>query len=189
MEQIQQFIRQFIQVTEEEMNDFLPQLSIRRFKKNTVITVANHVPNHVFFINKGLVRVITTDREGEEHTVYFAFENQFVADYVNFLQKTPSSSALQTLEDTEVVVMPRSALEWVYKNIREGEKIGRLIAEYHFIRQDNYIKNIYLRSPKERYDSITDTFPEIHNRVPQHMIASYLGITPVHLSRLKKSEH
>ena len=72
--------------------------------------------------------------------------------------------------------------------MQEGNKLGRLIAEYYFVYQDNRIKNMIALSPKERYDSITEVFPDIHNRIPQHMIASYLGITPVHLSRLKKGE-
>jgi hypothetical protein len=87
-----------------------------------------------------------------------------------------------------VVVLPRPAIEWGYENLAEGQKMGRLIAEYYFIYQDERIKNMYIRTPKQRYDNITEVFPNIHNRAPQHMIASYLGVTPVHLSRLKKSE-
>ena len=94
---------------------------------------------------------------------------------------------LEALEDTRVTILPRSAIEWGYSHLNEGDKMGRLIAEFYFIYQDNRIKNQYIRTPKERYDSITDVFPNIHNRVPQHMIASYLGITPIHLSRLKKT--
>lgn len=84
--------------------------------------------------------------------------------------------------------MPRIAVDWGYKNLRQGERLGRLIAEYYFIYQDNRLKDLYAKTPKERYDSITEVFPNIHNRVPQHMIASYLGISPVHLSRLKKAD-
>jgi len=82
--------------------------------------------------------------------------------------------------------MPRSAIEWGYRELKQGDRLGRLIAEFYFIYQDNRINNQYIRSPKERYNSISQVFPNIHNRVPQHMIASYLGITPIHLSRLKK---
>lgn|GEM_PF-2882148 len=68
------------------------------------------------------------------------------------------------------------------------EKLGRLVAEFYFIYHDHGIKNLYACKPKQRYDTLTEVFPNIHNRVPQHMIAYYLGITPVHLSRLKKAE-
>ena len=96
------------------------------------------------------------------------------------------SVSIRTLEETQVVVLPRAAIEWGYSNLKEGEKMGRLVAEYYYIYQDDRIKNNYVRTPKQRYDSISEVFPNIHNRVPQHMIASYLGISPIHLSRLKK---
>ncbi|GAB5523862.1 MAG: hypothetical protein Roseis2KO_17340 [Roseivirga sp.] len=105
------------------------------------------------------------------------------------MRKELSLYTLEALESTEVVVMPRSVIDWGYQNLKEGDKMGRLIAEFYFIYQDNRIQNQYTRTPKERYDTITDVFPDIHNRVPQHLIASYLGITPIHLSRLKKSAY
>ncbi len=175
-----------ISISEDELNDFLSQSITKTFKRNEMVSRPNTVPNEIFFINKGLIRVMIADNEGTEHTVHFALENQFISDYSNFMQKQPSFYTLQALEETQVVILPRSAIEWGYKNLQEGEKMGRLIAEYYFIYQDNRIKNTFSRTPKQRYDSITDVFPNIHNRVPQHMIASYLGITPVHLSRLKK---
>jgi hypothetical protein len=72
--------------------------------------------------------------------------------------------------------------------MEEGNKLGRLIAEYYFMYQDERINNRYIRTPKERYDLIETIFPNIHQRAPQHLIASYLGITPIHLSRLKKTK-
>jgi len=90
------------------------------------------------------------------------------------------------MENTEVIVMPRKATEWGYANMQEGEKLGRLIAEYYFVYLDTRIQHLYTLSPIERYSLMNKIFPNIHNRVPQHMIASYLGITPIHLSRIKK---
>jgi signal-transduction protein with cAMP-binding, CBS, and nucleotidyltransferase domain len=187
MEQIRQIIKQMISISEDELNDFLIQSITKNFRRQETVSRPNAVPNEIFFINKGLIRVLITDNEGTEHTVHFALENQFISDYSNFMQKLPSFYTLQAIEETEVVVLPRSSIDWGYKNLKEGEKMGRLIAEYYFIYQDNRIKNTFSRTPKQRYDNITDVFPNIHNRVPQHMIASYLGITPVHLSRLKKA--
>lgn len=188
MEQIRQVMKQLIKVSEVELDDFLSRVKTKTFKRGEIISKPDTTPNEIFFINKGLIRVLITDNEGAEHTIHFALENQFIADYSNFIQKLPSIYSLQTLEETEVIVLPRKAIEWGYENLSEGQKMGRLIAEYYFIYQDARIKNTYVRTPKERYDSITDVFPNIHNRVPQHMIASYLGITPIHLSRLKKED-
>lgn len=188
MEALRAAIRQMIVISDSEMEAFLHKCHIKHFKKYDILSKPGFVPSEVFFVINGILRVIVTDQEGEEHTIHFALEHQFIADYSNFILQQPALYTLQALEDTTVVVMPRSAIEWGYQELTQGDKLGRLIAEFYFIYQDDRIKNLYARTPKERYDSITEVFPNIHNRVPQHMIASYLGITPVHLSRLKKAD-
>lgn len=179
-------MNQMIDTSAEELDEFLKSANLKTYKKQEFLSVPDVIPNEIFFINNGIVRVLITDKEGKEHTIHFALENQFIADYSNFIRKDISMYTLQALENTEVVVLPRKTIEWGYANLKEGQKMGRLVAEYYFIYQDDRIRNLYARTPKERYDRISETFPNIHNRVPQHMIASYLGITPVHLSRLKK---
>ncbi|WP_198018960.1 Crp/Fnr family transcriptional regulator [Asinibacterium sp. OR53] len=176
-----------IEISDKEFENFLSRCIVKKFKRYEVVSRPNIVPNEIFFVNKGLIRVIVTDKDGTEHSLHFALENQFIADYSAFMLKQPSLYTLQTEEETETVVMPRAAIEWGYKNLNQGDKLGRLIAEFYFVYQDNRLKNLYTRTPKERYDTITEVFPNIHDRVPQHMIASYLGITPIHLSRLKKA--
>lgn len=167
MEQISYAIRQMITTTDEELNILLSNCYIKKFKKKEIISMPSTVPNDVFFINKGIIRVIVADKKEAEHTIHFATENQFFTDYSSFLQQQPSLYTLQALEKTEVVVMPRKAIEWGYQNMKQGDKLGRLIAEFYFIYQDNRVKNIYARTPKERYDTITDVFRistiEYHN--------------------------
>lgn len=187
MNQLRQVMKQMISVSDEELNLFLRGVTIKTVKRKVILSHPNTIPNEVFFINKGLLRVLITDNEGIEHTIHFALENQFIADYSNFILQQPSYYTLEALEETQVVILPRATIEWGYQNLIDGQKMGRLIAEYYFIYQDERIKNMYVRSAKQRYDNITNVFPNIHNRVPQHMIASYLGITPIHLSRLKKA--
>lgn len=189
MQQLTQVIKQMIEISDSELADFFNRCISKKFKRYEIVSRPHIVPNEIFFINKGLIRVIVTDNDGTEHSLHFALENQFIADYSAFMLKQPSLYTLQTEEETDVVVLPRAAVDWGYKNLKQGDRLGRLIAEFYFIYQDNRLKNLYARTPKERYDSITEVFPNIHNRVPQHMIASYLGITPVHLSRLKKTDH
>lgn len=186
MEQLRQVISGMIDCTAEELDQLLATATKRTFRKQEILSHPGVTPNEIFFICSGLVRVVIGDRDGRENTLHFAFENQFIADYSCFMLRIPGMYTLQALEPSEVIVLPRQSIDWGYRHMKEGNKLGRLIAEYYFIYQDNRIKNMYARSPRERYDSITEVFPGIHNRVPQHMIASYLGITPVHLSRLKK---
>ncbi len=187
MIQITQAIRQMISITDDELNGFLADAVIKVYKPQHLLNKPGRVTDEIYFINKGILRVVIADTSGDEHTIHFALENQFVSDYSSFMQRTPSISTLQALEETEAVVIPRESIEWGYAHLREGQKLGRLIAEFYFIYQDTRIINQYARTPKQRYDAITEVFPDIHNRVPQYMIASYLGITPIHLSRLKRT--
>jgi signal-transduction protein with cAMP-binding, CBS, and nucleotidyltransferase domain len=189
MKQIETAIKQLITISEMEMENFLRDCKTKTFKKKEVLSKENEIATEIFFINKGIVRVKIIDNNGSEHSIHFALENQFISSYSSFLQESKSIYTLEALEDTEVVILPKSTIDWGYKNLEEGQKMGRLIAEYYFIFQDNRIKNNYCRTPKESYDSISEIFPNIHNRVPQHMIASYLGITSIHLSRLKKAKN
>ena len=188
MKQLIAAIKNMIEISEEEQRNFIGRCISKTFKRNELLSRPTTVPNEIFFVCSGLVRVIVTDKTGVDHTIHFALENQFIADYSCFMLKQPSLYSLEAIEDTETVILPRAAVEWGYQNLSQGDRLGRLIAEFYFIYQDNRVANMYARTPKERYDSISDVFPNIHNRVPQHMIASYLGITPVHLSRLKKSD-
>lgn len=181
-------IQQLIQTNSEELDQLISFCSFQKFGKNQILTEPGKIPQEVFFISKGILRVVVCDSKGTEHTIHFATENQFVADYSHFLMQQPGLYTLQALEPMEVVVMPRQAIDWGYKYMKEGDKFGRKVAEFYFIYQDNRVKNYYSRTPKERYELMESIFPQIHQRVPQHMIASYLGITPVHLSRLKKED-
>lgn len=177
-----------IEISQPELEMLLGFCELKYFRRHDLLAQPGITPEAIYFINKGLVRVVITDSNGTEHSLHFAMENQFIADYSAFIRRQPALYSLVAEEETEVVVMPRAAVDWGYKHLQQGDRLGRLIAEFYFIYQDNRLKNLYARTAKERYDTITDIFPQIHRRVPQHMIASYLGITPVHLSRLKKAD-
>ena len=161
---------------------------IQNFDKKDFLSEPGKPCDSVFFVNEGLLRVMVIDNEGNEQSLHFGFEHQFVTDFSSFITGSESEYYIQSLEKTEVVKLPRQAILWSYENLPEGNRLARYIAEHWYVHQDRRIKNIYLKSPKERYDGINELFPGIHQRVPQHMIASYLGISAVHLSRLKKAE-
>lgn len=130
MEEIRQVMKQMINVSEDELNDFLSQAITKTFKRQEIVSRPNAIPNEIFFINKGLIRVLITDNEGTEHTIHFALENQFIADYSNFMLKQSSLYTLQTIEETQVVVLPRSAIEWGYKNLKKAKKWDDLLPSF-----------------------------------------------------------
>lgn len=185
MLQLKNVLQQMIHISAEELEAFTALCYQKTFKRKALLSEGEKFINEVYFIEKGIIRVKIDDLGGTEHTVHFAIENQFIADYRAFLTRQKSAYQLEALEETETIVIPQAAINWGYLNLAQGEKLGRLIAEYYFIYLDSRIQHLYTLGPKERYDLMNEIFPNIHNRVPQHMIASYLGITPVHLSRLK----
>jgi signal-transduction protein with cAMP-binding, CBS, and nucleotidyltransferase domain len=187
MENLKMALSQMISISEQEAIGFMALCYRKSFKKKSLLSDDDTFIDEVYFIEQGLIRVKITDLEGREHTTHFALENQFIADYNSFITRRKSSYQLEAMEDTEVIVLPRQAVEWGYINLKDGQKLGRLIAEYYFTYLDTRIQHLYTLSPMERYNLMNDIFPNIHNRVPQHMIASYLGITPIHLSRIKKA--
>lgn len=181
-------MRELIDISDGELEEFLGLTEARVYPKHAMLCEAGGVPDEIYFVCTGLLRVIVTDLDGNEHTVHFAMEGRFIADYSAFLQRIPGGYSIQALEKAEVIVLTRKSVEWGYAHLRNGDKLGRLVAEYYFIYNDLRIRNQYSLTPKQRYDNIGRIFPNIHNRVPQHMIASYLGISAVHLSRLKRQD-
>ena len=175
-----------ISISQQEAETFMGFCYRRSFKKKEILSEDDKIIDEVYFIEKGIIRVKIFDLGGTEHTVHFAIENQFIADYRAFLTREKSSYLLEAMEPTDVIVLPKEATEWGYKNMAEGEKLGRSIAEYYFTYLDQRIEHLYTLTPIQRYELMSEIFPDIHNRVPQHMIASYLGITPIHLSRIKR---
>ena len=185
MELLKAAISEMITISESEAEGFMSKCYRRAFKKKDILSEDYKIIDEVYFIEKGIIRVKIYDLNGSEHTIHFAIENQFIADYRAFLTREKSRYQLEAMEPTQVIVLPKEAIEWGYEHMQEGEKLGRLIAEYYFTYLDRRIEHLYTLSPLERYDLMNQIFPDIHNRVPQHMIASYLGITPIHLSRIK----
>lgn len=186
MQLLKNTISQMIDLSEEEASQFMALCYRRKFKKKEILSEDDKIIDEVYFVEKGILRVKIVDIGGNEHTIHFAIENQFIADYRAFLTGEKSSYLLEAMEPTEVIVMPRQAIEWGYQYLAEGQKLGRLIAEYYFTYLDRRIEHLYTLTPIQRYELMNQIFPNIRNRVPQHMIASYLGITSIHLSRIKK---
>ncbi|HZH68245.1 MAG TPA: hypothetical protein VFD65_03520 [Chitinophagales bacterium] len=139
------------------------------------------------FCGQWTIKSVFLDNEGEEKTFHFSFQNTFSADYESFLKKIPANYSIQALEDTTVVLMSFEMLHDGYQNLRHGERLGRLLAEEYFFIFNDKIQAIYTQSPLERYNHLTEKFPDILQRIPQHYIASYLNISSVHLSRLKNA--
>lgn len=132
-----------------------------------------------------MVRYYLND-EGEEGTYYFGSEGDFVCDYESFLPQMPTNKNIQVLEDTSFYVVSYDGLQQIYREFKEGERLGRLAIEQVFINVLQQLPSFYKDSPELRYQRFLDTYANISQRVPQYYIASYVGIKPQSLSRIRK---
>jgi CRP-like cAMP-binding protein len=106
--------------------------------------------------------------------------------YINYEDKFKALVSVDCLEDCVLIQVPIEAITYVINNVKLGDRLGRYLAEAHIIQMLEYVLERDTKPVIERLDKLDQNFPNIHQRVPQYMIASYLGITPVHLSNLKK---
>ncbi|MBZ4044598.1 Crp/Fnr family transcriptional regulator [Flavobacterium hibisci] len=180
-----QLITEYIDVSDSELEYCLSMLSYEVYKKKDILLKEGEICSKIYFVAKGLLRIYFIDDKDEEKTFHFCLENTFGTDYESFLKGIPSSFSIQAMEDTDVLVISFEMLQNIYRELQHGEKLGRRITEEYFFLVNDKIKAIYVNAPLVRYRDMDKRFPKIHQRVPQHCIASYLNITPVHLSRLK----
>lgn len=166
--------------------DFISFFTIRNVKKGEIILDHNEVCKHVYFVNKGLMRCYYFTPEGREITGEFFTENKFLTDYFSFSTQQKSTSAFQALEDSELISIPRPAVYLMYDKYHAGERFGRLIAEQSYIELMNSILTEKTMSPEQRYQKLFTERPELMDKVSLTIIASYLRITPEHLSRIRK---
>lgn len=140
---------------------------------------------YVGFIERGLVRYHMNDN-GIEKTLYFNKEGDFVSNYQSFLPREVSDTSIQAIEDTDLQVINFDDLQQLYSKIGEGEKLGRVAIENIFVSSLQHLKSFYRDAPAERYQQFLRSYPDLAQRIPQYHIASYVGIKPQSLSRIRK---
>ena len=188
------FIAYNIGVTDDEWRLLEEKLEIRKYKKGEMISFRDDVWTDVMYINYGMVRSYIINDEGKDFTRQFYFNstesrtaNLFVIDLSSFTTQQPSNRSFEVLTDCEVIVFSRETLYGLYEKYKKWELIGRKMAELAYIDMDLFYYNLLTKTPKERYIYLKKTMSNLLDDVPQYHIASYLGITPVSLSRIKKS--
>jgi CRP-like cAMP-binding protein len=143
------------------------------------------VCSQVFFIINGLIRLYAVNN-GKEICRQFFFENTFFSEYESFLHQKPSRTFVDVLEDTRVYSFSYTDMQHFYEVVPGFQLVGRKIAEQLFVKISERVNSFLTETPEVRYGQLVDSRPKVLQRIPQYMIASYLGITPEHLSRLRK---
>lgn len=159
----------------------------QEFPARTVLLQAGKVAQNFYFVEKGCLRM-SFDAHGKETTVQFFFEYEGVASQESFYRRTPSMFALETIEPVVVWSIPHNIYMYAINDLAENTAFLKALVDMAYERQHHYITEFLSRirdTPEERYKNLLRERPHIVQRVPQHYIASYLGISPVHLSRIK----
>lgn len=179
-------ISRHIQLDKTEIDLFISLLENKAIKKKEYLLRPGDVCRTENFINKGCLRMFSVDENGFDHIVQFGIEDWWMSDLYSFLTKTPTNYTIQALEDTEVMQITKSNFELLFERIPKFERFYRIMFQSAFIAHQNRIsKNLSLTAEK-RYIDFVNQFPKLEQRIPQKYIASYLGMTPVFLSMLRK---
>lgn len=155
-------------------------------KKDTVLIGKGEYSNCVFFINSGYLRYFKLTDSGEEQTIHLQSAGQFAASFQSFVTNTKSEETLKAITDSELLCISKSDLEKLYQTDSKWEVFGRKMMEMLLLEKENRIIDQLSLSAQNRYKKLIETDPDLINTVPIQYIASYIGIKPESLSRIRK---
>src|SRR6266487_6412305 len=176
-----------IELTKEEKelsgSFFIP----KKMRKKQWLLQEGDVCKYVAFVEKGLLRSFTINDKGHEHITQFAFEGWWIADQVSFLTGEPSEHNIEALEDCELLLLTKRAEEEMLEKIPKLERYFRILLQNSLIATQKRLASSLSQTAEERYNELIKACPEtLPHRIPQHMMASFLGITPETLSRIRR---
>ncbi|MFN8236574.1 MAG: Crp/Fnr family transcriptional regulator [Chitinophagales bacterium] len=172
-------------LTPKEWATLIQYGSLKSYKKGENFINANNLNTKIAFILKGGFRFFY-EKNDNEITCLLAFENGLIGSFESNILKQPCTQTIQAIEDSELFIIDYKDLEALYDRSPKFERVGRLILEYYLAFLQQRITSYLLDTPEERYMRLIRETPDLLNRVPLQYIASYIGVTPVSLSRIRK---
>ncbi|WP_207420264.1 Crp/Fnr family transcriptional regulator [Desertivirga brevis] len=158
----------------------------RKYRKNQYVVQQGDVSKYETFVNKGMLRTYLVDDIGQEHTMKFSPEDWWAGDLYSFTTGNPSSYNVQCLEDTEVLQISQPDMELLFARVPKMNLYFRILYRNSVIAYNRRVAATLCNTALERYLEFLNKYPHIQQRVPNHLIASYLGIAPQSLSRIRK---
>jgi CRP-like cAMP-binding protein len=175
----------FIDFTDSEWLEISKLFIEKKYDKGEFFIQEGEYCNYVGFIDKGLFSYYYLI-DGNRSTRQFFFANNFISNYSCFLSNEKSKAIIQALEKSSVTLIHKSSLSQLYQNFPKFQQLGRMITENLFLIISEKYESFLLESAEERYLNLIENRPKVIQNIPQYMIASYLGITPEGLSRIRK---
>jgi CRP-like cAMP-binding protein len=181
-------LESFVLFSDEEWSIFSTHLYLRSLKKRSKFVSQGKICSEVAFILSGSFRFYFM-KDGIEISNYFCFQNELISSYASFLKTTPSPTNIEAMEDALVICFSHDSVQELMKDDRvilKMERFRRTIAEYLICCYEERVISFVTQSPEERYRYLLENGGNLLQRIPQHYIANYLGITAVSLSRIRK---
>ncbi|MEM1321818.1 MAG: Crp/Fnr family transcriptional regulator [Bacteroidota bacterium] len=184
-DRLQRNLSRHISLEEREFDLFAQKLIPKRYAKQEYLHQTGEVCKYTYFVNKGLLRLYDIDDKGLEKNTLFAKEEWWVSDLYSFHSQKPGFYFLQALEETEVFQLSKHHLESLLLDIPKLERFFRILHINAFIAQQERVLFMISKSAEDRYLDFIKKYPSAELRISQRHIASYLGITPQFLSKMK----
>lgn len=178
-------IKRFVILANDDICKIEKLFVKKELGKNEYFLQPAKVCNSFAFVEKGLLRHYINN-DGEEETFYFSAENDFVCDYGSFIDRTPSIKSIVALESTTLFCISYENMQRFYTEVSSGERFGRLFLEGIFSKAINHIISTHKDNAEKRYLNFLSNFSHIQQRIPQYYIASFIGVTPQSLSRIRR---
>lgn len=179
------YIAKHVDLSESEINEMLSIISYRKYRKGQYLVQQGDICKHSNFIVSGCARTYFVDDKGQEHTIMFAIEDWWTSDIGSLITQSPADYNVQCLEETEVIQFPYDVQEALYIKIPKLERLFRKMLERAFVASQKRIVRSFSLTAKEQYLYFKEQYPKIEQRIPQYLVASYLGITKEFLSKIK----
>lgn len=179
-------IQKLIKLTEEEWEVFSAYLNYKSFKRKQLLVETGELVRYEYFILKGCVRAYLTDEKGVEHNIQFSVEDWWISDIGGFASGKPALLTVEALEDTDTIRIDRRSVEEIYQKIPKFERFFRLLLQNALVSYQQRLLSTISKSAEDRYVEFIEKYPMFEQRIPQVHIASFLGITPEFLSKLRK---
>jgi len=183
--QLLNYINKHVSLTDEEASLLLSKINFRKYLKGQYIVQQGDVCKNSNFVISGCTKMFYMNNEGQEHIVMFSIKDWWSSDLGSYISQTPSDYNIQCLENTEVFQFPYHSQEKLFQEIPKLERFFRIIIEKALVASQKRIVRNFSLTAKERYLIFRELYPTMEQRIPQYMIASYLGITKEFLSKIK----
>ena len=186
IQRIKKSVEPIISLTGEELSTFCSAFEYKSIQKNEFFLKEGQVCDFIGLLTSGVVIYIKTLENGDEVTIHFAFEGDWVNNNLSRLSNSPSTINIKAIEDSEILVITQSDITDLYLKIPKIERLGRILTEQSFIKFVEQTIDFQTLTAKKRYENLLKNHPSIFQKVQLYHIANYLGIAPKSLSRIRK---